>query len=190
MHPEAMEFVDRMVRAYDLADAEVVFDLGGADRNGTTRDLFDDPLWVAIDVDPDSDVDVAADLTDAVEVHHALRAWAGATGSEVWPVADVVLCTEVLEHVSDWPAVIRTALSVLAPGGHLILTAAGDGRPPHAADGSPGGPKPGEHYRNVPESQVRGVLAAEASVGEITDWQTWHRWPPGDTYAHARKVTP
>ena len=35
---------------------------------------------------------------------------------------DLILCTEVLEHVLDWPAAWRNLRSLLAPGGRLIIT--------------------------------------------------------------------
>lgn len=38
------------------------------------------------------------------------------------PVFDLVLCTEVLEHVSDWPSAFHNLAVLLAPGGTLIIT--------------------------------------------------------------------
>ena len=38
------------------------------------------------------------------------------------PAFDVVLCTEVLEHVSDWQSAFRNLAALLAPGGTLIVT--------------------------------------------------------------------
>jgi SAM-dependent methyltransferase len=35
---------------------------------------------------------------------------------------DVVLCTEVLEHVADWDWAFRSVVSVLAPGGIVLVT--------------------------------------------------------------------
>jgi SAM-dependent methyltransferase len=49
------------------------------------------------------------------------------SGADEIPVADgsfeVILCTEVLEHVSEPIAVVREFGRILAPGGRLILTA-------------------------------------------------------------------
>lgn len=33
-----------------------------------------------------------------------------------------ILCTEVMEHVVDWPAAFTNMESLLAPGGHLLVT--------------------------------------------------------------------
>ncbi len=37
------------------------------------------------------------------------------------PVFDMVLCTDVLEHVFDLNAVVRGLLKVLKPGGYLVV---------------------------------------------------------------------
>ena len=36
---------------------------------------------------------------------------------------DFILCTEVLEHVADWPHAFENLAKLLAPGGKLLLTA-------------------------------------------------------------------
>jgi len=36
---------------------------------------------------------------------------------------DFILCTEVLEHVADWPRAFENLARLLAPGGKLVLTA-------------------------------------------------------------------
>lgn len=41
---------------------------------------------------------------------------------------DVVVCTEVLEHIADWQPVVRTMCRVLKPGGTLIITVPHDPR--------------------------------------------------------------
>lgn len=35
---------------------------------------------------------------------------------------DVILCTEVLEHVANWPAAFDNIAALLAPGGRVVLT--------------------------------------------------------------------
>ncbi len=33
-----------------------------------------------------------------------------------------VLCTEVLEHVADWPMAFKNLASLMSSGGHLLIT--------------------------------------------------------------------
>lgn len=96
---------------------------------------------------------------------------------------DVVVSTEALEHDPRWRETIKVIANCLANEGWLILTCAGDGRPPHAADGSHGGPKPGEHYANVgldmllPVLKECGLTVFHAEAGA-----------PGDTRVVATKL--
>ena len=66
---------------------------------------------------------------------------------------DLVVCCEVLEHAADWAELIEAAASWLNPGGRLIVTCAGPGRPQHSAhDG--GSLRPGEHYANITAAEL------------------------------------
>jgi SAM-dependent methyltransferase len=102
------DFVEKASRC----DAEVVLDAGAGE--GRFRHLFGGRRYFAVDSaagDPDWDysgLDVVGDL--------------GALpfGSAAF---DLVLNTQVLEHVEDPAAVVRELWRVLRPGGRLFLTA-------------------------------------------------------------------
>jgi SAM-dependent methyltransferase len=78
-----------------------------------------------------------------VETHHGIDIAPGidvdAVGhgeTYVPPVPpDCVVCCEVLEHTANARQIVRQMVSVLAPGGTLIVTCAGPGRIPHGAAG-------------------------------------------------------
>ena len=184
MHPEALEAVRRMVNVsgyikYDkaLGAPELIgLDLGGADINGTARKVV--PFverWYGSDIEPGPGVDYIGDATD----------------SRIIPdpkTFDVILCTELLEHVRNWPAVLENMFTWLGVGGYAFLTFAGtDGmtwaRRPHGARGGLH-PDPGEYYGNVLLSEFESVLS-EVVDGE--EFEVWTRPVPGDIYAWFRK---
>lgn len=137
MHSEAFAFVAHAVRAH--AAQSPVYEIGSLNINGSVRCLFDRSAgsYIGIDVVSGPDVDLVAD---------------GATYRPPM-IPQTVVCCEVLEHTPDAEAVVRQAASVLAFGGLLILTCAGEGRAPHSAvDG--GALRPGEFYRNIPSDQL------------------------------------
>lgn len=195
MHPEAHRGVFDMIKqsGIDLTahselslDAPVGLDIGGADVNGTARELFDSSTrWYGLDITPGPGVDIVGDATT----------WRGAVaGSDLGmrlPVFDIVLCTEVFEHVKYWPLILGTIHAALNPGGYAFITCASTGRRPHGARGELDPPE-GEHYENVSPELFR---AAVQSVGLLEDyaeppWSAGHLCynpNPGDLYAWLRK---
>lgn len=176
MHAEALDAVRKMMFESGYAHGEVKhvssglgsarygLDLGGADVNGTARDLFaSDVVWRGLDIEEGPGVDYVADA----------RNWRDA---DVW--FDVVLCTELLEHVEHWQAVPLTIWEALAPGGFAFLTCASIGRGAHGARGGPT-PMDGEYYANVP-------LSSFSAANQGIPWREFHvtyNPAPGDLYA-------
>lgn len=172
MHPEARDGLARMFDAsgLDLDRPWRVLDLGGRDINGSIRDLLPYATWTGVDVAPGPGVDL---------VHDCTRPWPGDG-----PLFDVVVCTEVLEHVEQWQRLLSTCAEALAPAGpqFLFVTCASDGRPPHGAAGGPV-PLPGEWYRNVPPGTLHEALTARFRHVAVE-----YRAVPGDAYAWAEGV--
>lgn len=165
MHPEAYDAVGRMVAAsgIDPAGEWTGLDIGGRDVNGSARAHLPNARWHGLDAVPGPGVDIVADARD-------------------WnpdAVYDVVLCTELLEHVRGWRHVLIAAAEALDRHGFLFLTAASHGRRPHSADGHMFVPA-GEHYANVDPEELRRELAALFAV-VFVDYQR----RPGDVYAWA-----
>lgn len=142
MHEQAFSWAAQFRTTEDLA----VLDIGGRDLNGSTRPLFPNanPYHV-LDILPGAGVDFVADAAD----------WRPEDGRKY----DLVITTETFEHAKRWPEIIKTAWDVLRPGGWLIFTCAGPGRPPHSGHAAVWELAPGEWYENVSAEQIREVLA-------------------------------
>lgn len=198
MHPEAFDAVARMMveSGYPSADdpsrCRLGIDFGGADVNGTARRLFSPAVtWFGLDIAEGPGVDIVADARD----------WQGmadldpvaVNGSQVMcnlVHADVILCTELLEHVAPlpgeylpgWVRVLETMHRVLKPGGFAFITCASTGRRPHGARGEHDVPA-GEHYANVSAYDF-------VHAGRALDWDAGSlkfNPNPGDLYAWLRK---
>lgn len=175
MHPQAYRAVAEMARELNLHKPREAFlgglglDIGGVDVNGSARlHLRAVRTWVGLDIEPGPGVDVVHDATSWEGMEHMAGYY------------DVVLCTEVLEHVRNWRALVHNAGRVLRPGGHLILTCAGRGRTPHGARGDRR-PALGEYYGNVESQDLQDVLKRHFS-----DWSVRYNPKPGDLYAWGR----
>lgn len=164
MHTEAYAWVQK----HAIPDAQRVLDIGGRDINGSPRHLFPGAvIYRTVDILPGVGVDVVADAST----------W------EPDGEYDVVVCTEVFEHTPTWRDICKTAFKALAPGGLLIATMAGPGRPVHSA--VDGGPHlhPGEHYENVHPRDLHDALVSAGFVDVVTDRQS----QPADTRCTARR---
>lgn len=140
MHEAVREYVARFASDERMD----VLDIGGRSVNGTPRDLFPNATFTVLDIRPGPDVDIVA---DAAEWDPDGRAW------------HLVLCTEVFEHAPAYRAICQTAHKATWPGGRLIVTCAGPGRPPHSAFVE-AALQPGERYENLTETRLRDALAA------------------------------
>jgi SAM-dependent methyltransferase len=158
MHEEALGWV----REFADLSACSVLDLGGRNVNGSVRSLFDvqPPIYHALDVEGGPGVDIVA---DAATWQPVIR-------------YQLVVCTEVFEHATAWPEIVRTAFRALLPGGQFVATMAGPGRRPHSPD-PVRGLRPGEHYANVSVEELARELQAAGFERVLTN----HLDVPGDT---------
>lgn len=143
MHPEARAAVARFAAELGYRDRPgiSVLDVGARNINGLLRDLFVATDWTALDNVPAPEIDIVADA----RTWQPLRRW------------DLVLCTEVLEHVDNWQAIVATAVKATAVNGTFIVTCASTGRPAHSQTGSAEIPA-GEHYGNVAPAELDAVM--------------------------------
>ena len=143
MHEQALSWVAQFRTDEDLA----VLDIGGRDLNGNTRHLFPNASpYHVVDILPGNGVDFVADAAD----------WDfRSAGCAPY---DLVLSTETFEHAKRWREIIATAYAALRPGGWLIFTCAGPGRPAHSGVAAVWELSPGEWYANVSPDEVREEL--------------------------------
>ena len=140
MHPSALAFVTVALTAADV-EGRTVIEAGALDVNGSARPWVESlrpASYLGTDMRPGPRVDVVCRAEDL-----PVRFGPG--------TADVVLCTEMLEHAESWRAAMRGLIGVLAEGGILVLTTRGPGFPVHG--------HPGDYWRfTVPA--MRQILEA------------------------------
>lgn len=98
-----------------------VLEVGALDINGSIRGLiteFGPSEYLGIDIEAGPGVDIVCDGGDV------LRRFGAAS-------FDVVIATEVLEHVRDWRAIVHNMKGVLRPGGVIVITTRSPGFPFH-----------------------------------------------------------
>lgn len=141
MHTEAYEWVRRHATDKPVA----VLDLGGRNINGSVRPLFPNAtIYRVVDIADGPGVDVVADAAT----------W---TPDGLY---DVVVCCETFEHTKSWPEICQTAYRACRPGGMLIATMAGPGRPEHSGIDGEFRLHPGEYYGNVAPGDLWQALRA------------------------------
>lgn len=137
MHTSVLEF---FIEHMEVAEFEGrrVLEVGSAYGNGSVRPLivkFGKPAeYIGTDIKGGKFVDRVVSAERLVEEF----------GEESF---DVVVCTEVLEHVVDWRLAINNMKAVLRPGGILYLTTRTVPYPYHGS--------PHDHWRFYPEDMER-----------------------------------
>lgn len=173
MHAECEQFLaGPVVSSVPWRDARVI-EIGAQDVNGATRYLVPSgwASWSGVDLVDGPGVDYVGDAQTVLE--------ALVSDGELF---DVAICTEVLEHTSTWPWIVKGMLDILRPDGALVITCAAPGRPEHGASGGP--LVKGEWYDNVGLDRLEPVVRTFGGV-IIYSFQR-DEWPQ-DTYLTAIK---
>lgn len=183
MHPGALRgFSEQLQWACDhglrpsVDDPLRVLDMGGQDVNGTVHSALRAKRVVGqldvLDIEAGPGVTIVGDARNTWW-HH---------GGQY----DLVISTEMLEHLMGWPHAVRTAAQVLHPGGWFVGTCASIGRQPHGATGAPQ-PAPGEWYCNVGSDELAGELGGAAWDLLDIRYQVTTDWTTHDLYWAARR---
>ena len=147
MHTEAFEWL----RANRPPGPQRVLDLGSWVNGMDVRDLFPDAeKYHGVDCHPGTGVDEVREITSRAV------GWFGYT---------TVVCAEVLEHASEWQAILTVARNALNRGGTLLVTAAGEGREPHSCIRQ-GPPLPGEWYENI-DHELLGICLVTLGFTDV-----------------------
>jgi len=141
--PEAAAFVRRALTVEDVKGRRVV-EVGSCDVNGSARsalEVFGPARYVGVDIVRGPSVDVVEDASRLV----------GRFGPASF---DVVLSTEMVEHVEDWRAVFTNLKGLCALGGVVVVTTRSPGFPYHAC--------PDDFWRYTPADM--GLIFADFEV--------------------------
>jgi SAM-dependent methyltransferase len=114
-----------------------VLEVGALEVNGSTRPVIEalaPASYVGVDIEPGPGVDVLCDVRELNERY----------GENVF---DIVVSTELAEHVRDWRSAFANMKRVLRPGGTILITTRSRGFPIHG--------HPWDYWRYEPEDMER-----------------------------------
>jgi SAM-dependent methyltransferase len=115
-----LQFGHQVISAADIAGRRVI-EVGALNINGSLRphvESLGPASYLGVDITAGPGVDEVCDAEQVV----------ARFGFEVF---DVVISTEMLEHVRDWRTVVRSLKGLVRPGGLLVTTTRSLGFPYH-----------------------------------------------------------
>jgi SAM-dependent methyltransferase len=152
VHPSVLAWVESTLTAEDVA-ARRILEVGSCDVNGSVRPYLESlgpAEYLGVDAGPGPRVDRVVDCEEL----------AAAVGVGDW---DIVVSTEMLEHVRDWRECLIQLAMTVAPGGKLLITTRSPGFPYH--------PFPEDHWRYTRDfmCDVMATLDMGATVVDDPD---------------------
>lgn len=120
-NPACIEFVGRALTEEEVRGKDVI-EVGSRDVNGSARSTVESlgpASYLGIDIEAGSGVDEICNIDDLADRYGPDR-------------FDVVLSTELLEHVRHWRIAVSNLKTVLKPGGTLLITTRSTGFGYHA----------------------------------------------------------
>jgi len=110
MHISVLEFFIENTQKEEFENKRIL-EVGSRYVNGSVRPLiekfFNPKEYIGVDIEKGKFVDVVCDAENLVDYF----------GRETF---DVVISTELLEHVKDWRKVINNMKEVLKPNGYIL----------------------------------------------------------------------
>jgi SAM-dependent methyltransferase len=160
-HREEQQFCESVrTRFPRYFNKKFVLDIGSLDINGNNGYLFDDCLYIGVDIAEGKNVDI-------VSKGHELTL----PGDSF----DTIISTECFEHDQYYFMTINNLIRLLKPGGLLLFTCATTGRPEHGTRRSTIEDAPlllnfgewSDYYKNLDESDIRAVFKPEIVFSEF-----------------------
>ena len=109
--PACIDFVARAVTRDDVAGKRVL-EVGSRNVNGSARSIIEamhPAEYVGVDIEAAPEVDVICDIEKLAETFDAES-------------FDLVVTTEVMEHVRDWRLAVSNLKRMCRPGGVVVVT--------------------------------------------------------------------
>lgn len=119
-HLSCIEF-GRSVLSKELIRGKSVLEVGSLNVNGSLRQIiesFHPSSYIGFDICEGAGVDVVGDAADLLAYFHDRK-------------FDLLVSTELLEHVRDWQRVVGNMKNILEAEGKLLLTTRSKGVPFH-----------------------------------------------------------
>ena len=161
-HAQQIEFCKSVKEKYpSFFKGKMVLDIGSLDINGNNRYLFEDCLYLGIDVGEGQNIDIVCKAHELSLPDNSF---------------DAIISTETLEHDRFYSQTLRNAYRLLKPGGLLLLTCATEGRPEHGTGKTTPADSPllaahgdwSNYYKNLSASDIREVLDLDALFHSYT----------------------
>lgn len=158
MHTEQIEFCQQILIKYPYHFQNVkVLDVGSQDINGNNRYLFTNCNYLGLDIGPGKNVDIVAPVHEYYN-----NQWLRYKGpnNEYITQYNTIISTEMLEHDKYWLQSIQAMYKLLAPGGLLLITAAGKNRAEHgtARTTPEASPHTTDYYKNITIPMLQKAL--------------------------------
>ena len=151
-HEQQVNFCKSVKQRFpDFFHGRFVLDIGSLDINGNNQYLFDDCLYLGIDLLPGKNVDLAITGHNLQLPDESI---------------DVIISTECFEHDKFYSLTLKNIVRMLKPGGLLVFSCATTGRPEHGTRRTTPVDAPfiqqfgewGDYYKNLKEIDIRRVL--------------------------------
>lgn len=168
-HHQQKEFMDKVKSIFPSNFKNVtVIDCGSLDVNGSFKDLFEDSVYIGVDIVNGGNVDI-------VSKTHEL---------DFSDKFNTVVSGEMLEHDEFWEKSLKKMYDMCVSGGLIAITCAGKNRPEHGTlrTGSVWGTSE-DYYKNLTPEDFKTVFKDEM----FSDVHYEEHENPSDTYFYGIK---